>query len=1190
MRLRSLEVQGFKSFSDKTVFRFGDGITAIVGPNGSGKSNISDAVRWVLGEQSTKTLRGSKMEDVIFGGTQTRKATGFASVVLTIDNADRTLPVEEDVISISRRLYRSGESEYRLCGAAVRLKDIHELLMDTGLGRDGYSIIGQGRIAEIVSAKSQQRREIFEEAAGISRFRYRKIEAERKLEQAEENLLRLRDILVELEDRIGPLREQAEKAKKYLSYAQEKQQLEISIWMVALSDMKEQLRVQSDRLYLCKNQYEGVEGKIRDIEEAVSDLYSRMQGLSAETDRLRGEIRTAEEAVSKNEADIAVRRNDIFHNRQSIERIQGELETAGLSLSQSGEQIAARKQEAKEQSEALRLLDEKLAVGEGAMAELRKKLAGEEQTAGQLEAQITSVEQAAAQARLSDATSASLMGEAQERLVQLQGSDQSKDTILGELAAILEECKTQIREKEEEAASLLNTQKGYRLKLEARKSRLGEARQSLEQLESQKSQTLQQVRLLEELESSMEGFAGSVKYILGQSKKGALRGIYGPVSSLVTADSRYAVAIETALGGALQNLVVSDEAAAKAAIRALQSAKMGRATFLPVTSVKGRPMDGADVAKYEGFVGIASSLVEYEERFSGVVGQLLGRVVITEDLDCGTQIAKAFGYRFRIVTLDGQVINAGGSFTGGSSARSAGALSRRHEISRLREQAETLEQRLVKQRDSLREFQQEIDGLEASFTGVSAEIRTNEEEKIRLAYELRQLESNHKQALDNQKMAQQELERLLRRVSELKDTSQSSRQLVSELEERLADLREQAAQAKEQRSLSSGLAVQLQSELEALRMSRLGAAKDLEQLLQTVAQLVSARDSAGEQSQRLKSEVEALEAQNLATEEQIGELTRQCGALREKTATMLQATENMAADRLKLEAEITAKRAAEREISGEKEQISRELARLEERKLTLQGEYDGIISRLWDEYELTRSQAKELAVELEDKQKAQHRLSQLKSLIKGLGSVNVAAVEEYEQVSERYEFMSAQVRDVENSKEQLGKLIAQLTQEMRAIFTENFARIAEHFSRIFVELFGGGKGQLTLTQEEDVLESGVEIYVQPPGKLIKNLSLLSGGEQAFIAIAIYFAILKVRPAPFCLLDEIEAALDDVNVVKFASYLRQMCRKTQFIAITHRRGTMEEADMLYGVTMEDEGVSKILELNVSEVEDKLSLSI
>ena len=1190
MRLRRLEIQGFKSFPDKTVLAFESPITAVVGPNGSGKSNIADAVRWVLGEQSTKTLRGGKMEDVIFSGTQSRGAVGYAHVQLVIEGGGEDVTDSSGETTISRRLYRSGESEYRLNGAAVRLKDIHELLMDTGLGRDGYSIIGQGKIAEIVSAKSSARREIFEEAAGISKFRYRKEEAQRKLAQAEDNLVRLRDILLELESRIGPLEEQNKKAKAFLEYSGEKKTLEISLWMESLSGFKAQLSAQEDKIFICKNSYQALENESAENERETGAFYSRMQSLGAQVEETRGAVKAIEEQLTGALSLSAVLQNDIHHNEQSIEQLTTELENLKLGSGELAAQLDAKENEIAAQKQECTALEGKVEAASQRLEEQRESAAKASAELEELNIRKESASQAIQSAMLEKASSQTMLEESTARLEDLRAHTGSYDTALRELEESLEECALSLAAEEEKLTGLRNSRTGYTLKKEGRQKALDDTVQQAQAHFEKARDTRRRAGLLEDLEKSMEGFAGSVKYILSQAGRGALSGIVGPVSSLLSVENEYTLAIETALGAAMQNIVVEDEACAKRAIRALQESRSGRATFLPLDTIKGIVAQNLEPARrQEGFVGLASELVQIDARYAKVAAQLLGRVLVAEDLGTAGKIAKAMGYSLRVVSLDGQVINAGGSFTGGSSSKGAGVLGRRREIERLEEQAKQLEAQAAELEPGRKALAEEISAIDAALAGLEGDIQTAQEEIIRLGATQAQLGKNIEAAAVNRDLAKKEQESLIARLEGLKDQELGAQNMLEEMNARLAELEAGTASAGSRRdSLSVGVG-SAQEALSELRLTHLTAQKDLERLEQELEQLSLTKQGEGERAGQLEEKKVRLARENTEIVTRIAQVDQENKTRLEDKEAMTAKITELGAARSELEAKITALHNADRELSSKREVVSRELAELEAGKSGIQGEHDQIISKLWDEYELTRSQAAELAQTLESKSDAQRRLSELRGKIRALGSVNLGAIEEYAEVSERFEFMSAQVKDVEDSKAKLLELIGGLTQEMRELFTENFEKISRHFSRIFVQLFGGGRAELNLTDSEDVLEAGVEIFVQPPGKIIKNLSLLSGGEQAFVAIAIYFAILRVRPSPFCVLDEIEAALDDVNVVKFATYLRRMSVGTQFIAITHRRGTMEEADTLYGVTMQEEGISKLLKLQVSEVEGQLGMS-
>ncbi len=1189
MRLSSIEVQGFKSFPEKTRLSFGDGITAVVGPNGSGKSNIADAVRWALGEQSTRTLRGSKMEDVIFGGTQNRKPVGYAAVSLTIDNAGRELNIEEDSVTITRRLFRSGESEYRINSAMVRLKDVHELFMDTGLGRDGYSIIGQGRIAEIVSSKPSGRREIFEEAAGIAKHRYRKEEAEKKLGQAEDNLLRLRDILLELESRVGPLREQSEKARTFLELSEEKKSLEISVWIVALEKLKTQIAEQENKVFICKNDYERLEGQAQDAEEQINEAFSRSQQLLLEAETLRAGLSERQKAVSRGEAEIAVLRNDIAHNEQNAKRVEDEMSSADVSADELAAQISQKCASLEESAKNLEYLDGKISAAEQRMQEQRELQARLNEEILGYTVRRNSLNEAANEAKLEMAAGAGLIEEGLKRLETLGASRGAHDAAVDGHEKAIAECWLQIEEEEDKISSLENMAGGFAIKRRGKAEKLEERNTKMNTLRQSAVQKRQKAKLLEDMEASMEGFVGSVKYILGEARRSAISGVYGAVSSLIDVDAEYATAIETALGPAMQNIIVEDEDTAKRAMRMLQSARAGRATFLPLTSVSGGGnLPESELKRTQGFIGAASGLVRVDNRFKGIISHLLGRVAIAEDLEAATRIAKARGYRFRLVTLDGQVINAGGSYTGGSNVKSAGTFGRRHEIERLNTETERINAEIEALAPGVRTLTEELAALDAQIAGAAAEEKTAREEKMRLGFSLETLEKELAQAKCNRDLAAKELKQLTERMEELKGDEAGYAKAMEELGAELKGIDEKLESASGRRnSLQTGVETASQA-LSEQKLDKMTAEKDHELLEQEIARLREVAENAGSRMEQLKAERDGYLAANTELLVKIEATTEQRRTQKAEIEKDNGKIAELMAKRTEIEGETTALRNREKELAAGREKVSRELARLDERRFSLQADLDSIVAKLWDEYELTRREAAALAKPLQSIDKANRRLSELRGKIKALGTVNVAAIEEYKQVSERFEFLTAQIKDVESAKNGLIKLLNELTAEMRDIFTQNFAKIAENFTKVFAELFGGGRAELSLTQEEDVLESGVEIFVQPPGKIIKNLTLLSGGEQAFVAIAIYFAILKVRPAPFCLLDEIEAALDDVNVVRFASYLRQMSRNTQFIAITHRRGTMEEADVLYGVTMQEEGVSKLLNLNVAEVELKLGI--
>lgn len=1182
MLLKSLELQGFKSFPDKTKIEFGKGLTAVVGPNGSGKSNLSDAMRWVMGEQSTKTLRGSKMEDVIFTGTQQRKSQGFAQVSLTIDNSDRSLAVDSDEVIITRRLNRNGDSEYKINHASVRLKDINELLMDTGLGRDGYALVGQGRIAEIIQSKSDQRREIFEEAAGISKFRYRKNEAVHKLEASEENLLRLQDILSELEQRVEPLKKQSEKAKAFLQLSQEKRQLEVALWNLSLDQTSQKLKEQEDKILACQVEHEDLQQSSQALEEKINQSYEEMQRCLSRAEDCRQEKEELEQQNSALLSQEAVGKNNLEHFDQETARLSQQLEDFKRNQQQTGRLLQERQRQRENLEAALEETNAKLEAAQGQLAELAKQDQGADQQSAQLSKRINELLLLENEDKL---TVIQLTGQTEEDANSYQNNQimlsQMKDNAQGtqrelkqaqELAQLL----TQRME------TLENQKAGYRYKLEGRQKKLEQEQAQAEELLRQAGQLRQKAKLLRDLEDNLEGFAYSVKAVMKQSKNGRLEGIHGTVARLLQVPEEYALAIETALGGSMQHIVVENENAAKSAIRFLKQQNAGRATFLPLTSVKGRELTGYDLTDQEGYVDLASHLVKADAQYQGIVDSLLGRIVVAEDLDCAAAMGRQFGYRFKIVTLDGQVVNAGGSFSGGSKSRSAGLLSRAGEITQLQQQAEALAQRSQQQSQDTKKLEQEVNTLKAQLGALESEQITVKEDRIRCEGEQKRLEALEAEYSRRVQEMEQELEGFLQRLQEKNQKIANLRRRQGETQRELEQAQQTLQSLRGQGDLLRKQREEVNASIQQLQLSQLAQQKDVDSLLETMEQLMGQSRESEQLQQQLARQIQQLGQQRTQQQQQIQQYAKQRETNRLTQQKLEEQVQRILQQRTQLEQAATGLREEEKQYSRRREEVSRRLAQLEERRDTLQKEYDEVIRKLWEEYELTRSQARQEAQQPDDPAKAKTRLAAVKGEIRSLGSVNLSAIEEYEEVSQRYEFMSRQLADVEQSRKELEDLIKQLTRKMEELFAQSFEEINQNFQKIFVDLFGGGHGELKLTDPEDLLGSGIEIIVQPPGKVIRHLSALSGGEQSFVAIAIYFAILKVRPAPFCILDEIEAALDDVNVARYAEYLRLMSDKTQFIAITHRRGTMEEADVLYGVTMQEKGVSKLLKLDVSEV--------
>ena len=1188
MLLKSLELQGFKTFPDKTLLKFEEGITAVVGPNGSGKSNISDAMRWVLGEQSTRALRCTKMEDVIFSGTPQRKAQGFAEVTITIDNTDRQLNFDGDTVAITRRYYRSGESEYRINKTMVRLKDVHELFMDTGLGRDGYSIIGQGKIDSIVSAKSEDRREIFEEAAGISRFRYRKEEAERRLERAEENLVRLRDILAELEGRLEPLRVQSEKAEKFIAYDAEKKNLEIGLWLETLNRSGRVVREVEEKIGVAESDYNEAEAALEEIARQIEQNFAETNGCTAQMDAIRAEAASTDESATRKEGEISVVENDTRHDREQIERLRGEIEENTRSEQEIRAEIA-------EKETAVQAKEAEIAAHNSDFiaftAELEALRAGTDGATKEIDA--VTAQLAARNAELA---------EARVRRAEAESSLQEIRTRNDTVDAALAESRAQGQALEEEAQALQgmaqdtqariqaaeNAVQGHSLRLDARRKKADALKAEADRLLLDANEQARRAKLLEDLERNLEGFTQSVKTVMRERERGNLQGIHGPVTRLLHVPREYAVALETALGAAMQNVVVDSEDAAKAAIRLLKQRNSGRATFLPLSTVRGTVLDRREMEGMPGFVGVASELCRCEAQYAGIRDSLLGRTVVAENLDHAAEIARKLRYRFRVVSLDGQVVNAGGSFTGGSAARNSGLLSRAAEIERIRGEAQKLHAAAEEAAARFKAARQEAANASAELDAARSALTVLHEDEIRFAAEITRVERD----VETQKRQYRDLlaeqENAAGRIASLEQTAAEAAAQIASLEADAEKIRARMEGMTDSRAEQIQRCNEMSDRLQEIRMRGLSVEKDRETLTTAIEALETRLSDRSGRVKQLRAEIEACEARIEARGTQIESLRGEVASLRAEAEEKRAAVQEIAGRRAALEQRAGELRAAERETSGKRESVGREVERLQERLEGLRREYDTIIAKLWEEYELTRREAEEIGITIEDVPAAQRRLTELKNRIKALGAVNVAAVVEYKEVSERYTFMKAQTDDVEKSKAELLKLIDDLTRRMQTQFTERFSVINEQFGRIFKDLFGGGSASLSFTDEGDILNSGIEIKVHPPGKIVSHIELLSGGEKALVAISIYFAIMRVSPPPFCMLDEIEAALDDVNVTRFANYLRRMNDHTQFIAITHRRGTMEEADVLYGVTMQDQGISKLLSLRAHEVEEKLGL--
>ena len=1190
MLLRTLEMQGFKSFPDKTELTFGKGITAVVGPNGSGKSNISDAVRWVLGETSTKSLRGSKMEDVIFGGTSTRKPLGFAQVVLTLDNSDNSLKDKGEIVTVSRRYYRSGESEYKIDGEVVRRKDIHELFMDTGLGADGYSMVGQGKIDSIISAKNEDRRELFEEAAGISRFRHKRKDAERRLEQAQENLVRLLDILGELESRVGPLKTQSEKAKKFLEFSDEKKTLEIGVWLSKINKFTNELRMQEHKIDAANVSYEQCNTELENIESEIESVLAKITEINLEIEQSRSGVAAFEEEAVRKEGEIQVLNATLDHNNETIERLKNDISAAddtGLSID---EQIAAKQafieeNDAKSQAKHIEL--------QAVTNELNKIISDNDDISGQ-SSQLTK-ELADLTLKLSDckvkcSQAVSSIEEIKSRLSAIDETVQSVDKEIETASAQKQETEDNITFIKERIAEYENSMDGYRLKLKNKTEKAEKIKADYDKLVRSLEEKQSKARMLSDLEKNMEGFAGSVKAVMRQSASKALSGINGTLAQLISVDNDYSTAVEVALGAAMQNIVVDNEADAKRAINYLKQNNQGRATFLPVSAIKPRYIDEKNLDDNFGFVDIAANLVDCDAKYKNIVSNLLGRVMIVEDIDCAIGISKRYNNKYKIVTLDGQVMNPGGSMTGGSRSRGAGILSRANMIDELNAEAEKIKAQVDEIAQSYKKAMEEANLAAADVQGSDADLRNAKEELIRaegddkLASDKLKSLGDRKAALISEKknadgriMLFEEADKKASRES---DAVQNQ---INDVEAKLGEISNGVDELTQKRETVRKRSEEINLELVTL-------AKDTEAAKLAVDELELRKSTQSDRVKSITDEIEQYEAKNQNLMLSISDVQSTVNELRAKAKSADDAIRDRITYRDNCEKRNVELRTEEKTKTSDREKLSAELVRLEERKNNMQKEFDDLNDMLFEQYELTRPEAEALGIVIENMAEAKKRLHEIKVAIRALGSINVGAIEEYKEVSDRYEFLKEQIGDIEKSKSELQNIIEDLTSSMSEKFLTQFKKINEEFKVSFADFFGGGKGELILEEPDNCLESAIEIKIQPPGKSVQNINLFSGGEKSLAAMALLFSVLKVTPSPFCIYDEVEAALDDVNVERFAKYMRKMTDKTQFISITHRRGTMEEADVLYGVTMQEKGVSKLLELQSAELAAKMGLDV
>lgn len=1187
MFFKAMEMQGFKSFPDRTVLNFDTKMTAVVGSNGNGKSNLSDALRWVMGEQGAKTLRGDKMEDVIFHGTVERKPMGFAKVALVIDNTDRTLSVDADEVTVARKLYRTGDSEYLINNEKVRLKDIQELLMGTGLGRDGYSVVGQGRVAEIINSKGTQRRELFEEAAGVSKFLHRKGEAERDLQRANDNILRLKDIALELEERLPVLEKQSEKARKARVLMEQEKTLDISVSVYDLEQLDKTLLTADDAILANQGECEHFEREIAELEKESDGIAEQKMLLSAKIDVLRRDSEEAKDKIAAADRECAVLENDIVRNGERAEQIKAQIAESSKGAGEFDAQVEKFK---------LGISDKEAEIAgiDGSAAELLKELDAINAENSALDDQQKELDSRQGllfakrtEARLTVSQAKSQLDELNEQLTAASERMDNQEGLLAEYREKRKRLSAALEEQQEQKQEIENKLGGYTKLFAGKNQRLEAQKAEFERVRREYEQNKSRFDVLTDVEKNMAGYTGSVKAVILASKQRQISGIHGTVADIIHVDKKYGVAVEIALGAALQNIIVDNEETAKRCMRFLKESGAGRATFLPLTSVKGNELEQRGLENEEGCEGIASRLIGCAPEYAGIIRYVLGRTVIVEDIDSATVIAKKYGYKFKIVTLDGQQINSGGSFTGGSVKEGSGIISRKQEL-------EALEAKLQKSRDlmelskgGLSELQAEVGKMSIEIEGYKEQLTAFQKEEVRLTAEIGGVKSLIAQCEEQQDNAETILSRHKSQIAQQQAIMEKFTAELSETEKRIDELARELSAAGEKLSESGKKRSEISDKITASGIDKLSAQKDIENLKAQIENALANKRALGEGCEALKREIAQLEEKNVSVNAEIEAKKQEAERLSASFTGHRDEIDGVVAKTNELEKRIGEINREIREKSEDKEKFSNALVLAQERRAASERESEKIKTALWDKYELAPTEAYTLAQGLENIRSAKTELADLHRRIAALGNVNFASIEEYDEVKARYEELSKQLQDVESSRRDLEKLIASLTADIKARFLSSFNDINEHFKSIFTEVFGGGSAHLELTDPDDVLNSGIEIFAAPPGKLIKNLISLSGGEQTMVAITIYFAILLHRPTPFCMLDEVDAALDDINVVKYITYLKRFSKQTQLMVITHRRGTIEGCDVLYGVFMQEKGVSRLLK---QELTDALEMEL
>ena len=1185
--LKRLDIQGFKSFADKTSLDFNSGVTSVVGPNGSGKSNIADAIRWVLGEQSIKTLRGSRMEDVIFAGTEHRKPLGFAEVSITIDNSESTLPIEFGEVTVTRRIFRSGESEYLINKTLCRLKDITELFLDTGIGRDGYSVIGQGRIDEILSSRSEDRRGIFEEASGIMKYKVRKQEAEKKLELTKQNLNRINDVLTELEAQLAPLKEQSEAARRYLDLRESLKELEVNVYLGSMEKSEEKLRELEEQY---KNVKENVEAENRKLEEITSSNKEKTDYLKSIDERLgaaREHFYTLDGSIEHCASEIKLNNEKIVNLRQNAGRLDSEIESCRAKLSELEKEDSVKLDKLKYLEKQLNDYTSRLSAYEKQMEDLLKTLDESEKHIELLKSGIMDKMDAQSDKKIQ-------LGNVATHMENIQKRQKSIDNEVYQ--QVIENDQEKLK-KEDLSESIRHTSEQLQKSKKKRQELTDERAESDKLIEGMRTRQSKlkseiqfkasRVKTLREMEQNLEGYNRSVREVLRACRDSQALGggIHGALAQLIKVEQKYEAAIEMTLGGALQNIVTENEEAAKKAIEYLKKNKAGRATFLPISSVNGKSFDGplaSRISACEGFCGIASELVAFDPVYSGIIASLLGKVAVVDNLDNGIKMARAFGYSFRIVTLEGDILSKGGSMSGGSlENRGPGILSRNREITELDKELQALKLSEAGLDKDINLLAEDIAQIDKELADTENDIKNSELLKIRDESHLAQVEENIKRITARTDMLKQEKEQLERQLNDISREKEKYQQELEKIEHEIDEAKKTVSEYQEKHKEDQSARDALHADIMNYKISVNSIKESMDSVRETSARLASEKESiaksvaakSGEKDKCLE-EIKHLEDVNQG-------LSLTIKKNEEEKAGKTFELDKLAEERKVLEEDLYDIVNKINDANKNILLLQEEYSRVEVKKAKLESEMDALKDRMWNEYELTYSGALQLKKDIGGFSQAQKKIIELRNSIKELGAVNVASIDEYVKAKERFEFMSGQKDDMEQAGEKLQKIVREMTAIMKKQFMEQFRLINENFNMVFRELFNGGRANLLLSDEENVLESGIEIEVQPPGKKLQNMMLLSGGERAFTAIALLFSILRLKPSPFCVLDEIEAALDDANVYRFSEYLRRYSGKTQFIVVTHRKGTMEGSDMLYGVTMQEHGVSKVVSLKMGD---------